>query len=75
MMSVRVRPGDPRAWDKPRVVFEGFFFQAGGPAVVNYEVAPDGKRFLMIEELASEPRLNVVQGWSRLLVDRAGPAR
>jgi len=48
----------------PEVVFEGdYVLERGGP---NYDVSPDGERFLMIrpvEGTSATPQVVVVQNW------------
>jgi len=50
------RPGSPE------VLFEGDYYFVGGGR--HYDIAPDGKRFLMIKSaMKSEARIIVVQNW------------
>ena len=48
----------------PEVLFENYYvFEQGGP---NYDVSPDGERFLMIKPVESAPatpQIIVVQNW------------
>ena len=57
----------------PEVMFEGdYYLAAGGP---NYDVSPDGERFLMIrqvEDASTTPQIIVVQNWFEELL-RAAP--
>lgn len=63
MMAVRV----------PAVLFEGDYFAVGGPGIVNYDVAADG-RFLMLKDVeVQSPHLSVVQGIDRLIRERLRP--
>ncbi len=49
-------------------------FLQGGPGGANYDVSPNGKRFLMVQEPErGAPRLNVIQGWQRLGTEKAAP--
>ncbi|MBI1955828.1 MAG: hypothetical protein HYS38_05495 [Acidobacteria bacterium] len=55
---------------KPRVLFEGVFETHGGGSgsapVANYDVTPDGQRFLMvqrIEQVQAPTQINVVLNW------------
>ena len=65
---VPVTAADTFTWTPPRKLLSGAFYQNGGPGNVNYDVSPDGQRFLMIEEAAPvAPALNVVRGWQSLL--------
>ncbi|MEE8146412.1 MAG: hypothetical protein V3T24_02315, partial [Longimicrobiales bacterium] len=47
----------------PRMLFEGTYVEGGG---VQYDVAPDGQRFLMIKtggETNEAPQITVVLNW------------
>ena len=57
------------------VLFEGDYFTTGGPGIVNYDVSPDGQRFLMLKpvDVDRTPHLTVVQGLDRLIRDRLPP--
>jgi hypothetical protein len=52
---------------KPRALFEGLYEVMDGP--INYDVTPDGRRFLMVKMERSEAptELRVVTGWDREL--------
>lgn len=71
VMAVPVTPGATSAFDTPRRLFEGRFFEAepGGP---NYDVTPDDQRFLMVlpGDTEGPDRLNVVQGWKADILRR-----
>ncbi len=46
----------------PVVLFTGRYIMGG--AVVNYDISPDGQRFLMIKGDEGQPgQINVVQNW------------
>jgi len=69
IMAVRVHPRDG-AWshDSPAKVFAGSYLTGAPVSGRNYDVASDGKRFLMIKEAASQashaaPQIVVVQNW------------
>jgi Tol biopolymer transport system component/tRNA A-37 threonylcarbamoyl transferase component Bud32 len=67
LFAVPIKAGATFDWDPPRVLFEGSYHRGGGPGSVQYDVSPDGTRFLMIEDAAAAaPRFNVVQGWDRV---------
>jgi hypothetical protein len=74
-MSVAIQPRSGFAAGSPQVVFEG---QYSAPQVGrNYDVSPDGKRFLMIKEGppadasgTPPPQLIVVQNWFEELKQR-----
>jgi hypothetical protein len=57
---------------RPRVLFEADFEQVGQIELINYDIAPDGQRFLMIERVdTSRPLyLDVVQGWGEFVQRR-----
>ena len=62
-MAVRVHTSPAFSAEKPQVMFEGNYINVMG---IEYDVAPDGKHFVMIE--ANEPNsppteLNVVVNW------------
>jgi hypothetical protein len=63
--TVDVTPGSAFTFGKPRVLFQGRFGRTGGPTA--YDVAPDGRRFLMTEFLdpPRQPvtRIHVVLNW------------
>ena len=71
-MPVETDPGFTRG--KPEVVFEGNYYLApGGP---NYDVSPDGERFLMIKQVQSAsttPQIIIVENWLEEL-KRLAPA-
>ena len=47
----------------------------GRTGIVNYDVSPDGQRFLMLKLVeGSPPHLTVVQGLDRLMRERLPPA-
>ena len=76
LLSVSVKGGATFDWEPSRVLFEGGYYFGGGPGLVHYDVSPDGTRFLMIEDAGCDvPRLNVVQGWDRLVAGGAGVSR
>ena len=75
MLSIRVRDAASLATARPTVLFQGDYFATGGPGIVNYDVSPDGQRFLMLKRVENRPpHLNVVQGLDRLTRERLHPA-
>ena len=53
-------------------------FDAGTTWRTNYDIHPDGQRFLMIEELDTEesrPRINVILNWTEELKRLVPPER
>jgi len=71
LMAVTVTPGEAFSASKPRVLFEGHFFE-GEPGEPNYDVSPDGQRFLMVlpGDTNGPDRLNVVQGFKAEVLRR-----
>jgi Tol biopolymer transport system component len=66
MYAITVHDSPTFAWEAPRELFKGTFFEQGGPGIVNYDVERDG-RFLMIQETPPQsPSFNVVRGWRQL---------
>jgi serine/threonine-protein kinase len=70
VMSVRIELGATWTGSTPSKLFEGRYFVGGGNFARTYDVAPDGRRFLMIklggggsDETAAPPSLIVVQHW------------
>lgn len=57
--------------DAPRLLFEGHFERLL-PNAANYDVTPDGQRFLMIKEAqtARPPQITVVLDWVTGLAKR-----
>ena len=74
MMVAEVRTDPALAISKPRALFEGPYEVMDGP--INYDVTPDGRRFLMVKMDRSEAptELRVVTGWDREL-RKALPSR
>jgi Tol biopolymer transport system component/tRNA A-37 threonylcarbamoyl transferase component Bud32 len=66
MMAVDIATQPSFAAGKPRMLFEGRYEQAPFP-IANYDVSPDGQRFLMLkpsESAQSAPtQINVVLNW------------
>jgi Tol biopolymer transport system component len=76
MYSVPVEAGREFVAHKPLLIFRGSY-RRGAPDTADYDVAPDGSRFLMVrmgdDELAPR-RLNVVVNWADEL-ERLVPTR
>ena len=71
MMSVRFDREDDFRPSRPLVVFEGRF-APGQSGNRNYDVHPDGDRFLMLQAAGPDPqrpRINVVLNWAAELED------
>ena len=75
MMAARVAAGPSLTVDSPRILFEGEF-EIGGFVMPNYDLAPEGSRFLMIEPFQDpEPapsRLFVIDHWFTELRQKLG---
>jgi len=71
MMAVEFTTQPAFSAGKPRVLFEGrYLTSAGSPA--DYDVSPDGQRFLMVKESDEAPaQIDVVLNWSDELKRRA----
>jgi Tol biopolymer transport system component len=79
MMDVDISTEGDFLAGKPRQLFEGSYVLAGGGyARANYDVSPDGQRFLMLKRVdqksAPLTQINVVLNWSDEL-KRLVPAR
>ncbi|MFQ5676839.1 MAG: hypothetical protein ACE5G1_13160, partial [bacterium] len=62
-MAVSFKTSPSLSFEAPRVLFEGNYLNIAG---VDYDVSPDGQRFLLLKPIeASSPRmqLNVVTNW------------
>ncbi len=71
-MAVEVGTGGAFSAGKPRLLFEGQYFSL--PGATHYDVAPDGKRFLMLKNVTPEAALtqiNLVENWFEELKQRA----
>jgi hypothetical protein len=67
--AVPVETGASFAAGNPRMLFEGDYF-AGPQGGLNYDVSPDGQRFLMIQNSAdasARPKIVVVENWAEEL--------
>jgi len=70
MMAASIGTQPTLAAAKPQVLFEGHYETAVYPFLQNYDVSPDGQRFLMIkgsEQEAPPTQVNVVLNWSEEL--------
>ena len=66
MMAVEITTQPTFRAGTPTLVFEGQYFRDIVPSEANYDITPDGRRFLMIKESEQEggPRqINVVLNW------------
>ena len=73
MMAVDIATQPGFAAGKPRVLFEGQY-EPTGYTVADYDVSPDGQRFLMLKrgdkESATPTQINVVLNWTEELKRR-----
>jgi len=66
MMVVAVAAGVDVTLSQPRQLFEQrYVFQ--NISLANYDVSPDGQRFVMIKDEAGSGRLNIVLNWTEEL--------
>lgn len=82
MMVVDIGYGPSLRASRPRVLWRGNYLAGAGsscgmagPTSANYDVTPDGERFLMIEDAsptAESERLRVVSNWSEELKNPGG---
>ncbi len=63
MMVVRVETKPTFSAEEPRLLFEGTYLQDAN--ITNYDVSPDGKRFVMIrpDEESTSTQIHVVLNW------------
>ena len=78
MMAVEITTKPGFAAGKPRVLFEGDYLPTP-LAFPNFDVSPDGQRFLMLkpseQETAALTQINVVLNWFEELKRRVPPAK
>ena len=55
---------DPRL-SRLRVLFEQRYAFGGAQTVPNYDVSPDGERFVMVKDDSASGRINVVLNWQK----------
>ena len=63
MMVVALSAGAELTLSPPRLLFEQRYAFGSGITIANYDVSPDGQRFVMVKEDSSSSRLNVVLNW------------
>lgn len=63
MMVVALSAGAEPTLSPPRLLFEQRYAFGSGITIANYDVSPDGQRFVMVKEDSSSSRLNVVFNW------------
>jgi serine/threonine-protein kinase len=62
VVEVSTRSGDI-VLSQPRVLFEQRYAFGSAQTIANYDVSPDGQRFVMVKDDSSSGRLNVVLNW------------
>jgi hypothetical protein len=67
MMSVTVSTSPALSLGTPRVLFDKPYAFGAGVTIPNYDVSPDGQRFVMVKEESGAGRLNVVLNWTEEL--------
>jgi serine/threonine-protein kinase len=63
MMVVNVSGTSELTLSPPSIVFEDRYSFAGAQSVANYDVTPDGRRFVMSKEESDSGRLNLILNW------------
>jgi hypothetical protein len=80
MLAVTVETEPRFSAGRPAELFRGNYSEAGGTNRPSYDVAPDGQRFLMMQDVAPSDQtsgatqLVVVDNWFGELMRRAPPA-
>jgi eukaryotic-like serine/threonine-protein kinase len=67
MMSVVVSTSPALKLGAPRLLFDSPYAFGSGITIANYDVSPDGQRFVMVKDESGAGRLNVVLNWSEEL--------
>jgi serine/threonine-protein kinase len=62
MLAVDVATTPKLTLSRPRVLFEQRYV-FGGQTVANYDVSPDGQRFVMVKDDSASGRINLVLNW------------
>ena len=78
MMAAAVETEPVFAAAKPKLLFEGHYETGLYPSLANYDVSPDGRRFLMIkssEQETAATQINVVLNWLEDLKRRVPTAK
>jgi serine/threonine protein kinase len=74
MMMVEVTTTPEVKLSTPRVLFEQRYAYGAGITIANYDVTPDGQRFIMVKDEVTGGRLNVILNWFSEL-NRLSPGR
>ncbi len=77
LMAVSVQAADSFVAGKPRLLFEGAYAKGPVAGFTNYDVTPDGQRFLMVksEKDSAPTQLSVVLNWFEELKRSAGTVK
>jgi serine/threonine-protein kinase len=67
MLAVALGSQAPPTPAPPRVLFEQQYSYGASQTIADYDVSPDGQRFLMVKSESSRSRLNIVFGWAEEL--------
>jgi serine/threonine-protein kinase len=73
VVDVSMRGGDI-VLSQPRLLFEQRYSFGSAQSIANYDVSPDGQRFVMVKDDSSSGRLNLVLNWLQEL-NRLVPAK
>jgi hypothetical protein len=63
MMAVDVSTSPDLTLSQPRVLFEQRYAFGSAQTIPNYDVSPDGQRFVMVKDDSASGRLNIVLNW------------
>ena len=78
-MAVPVKTEPTFSFETPKILFQGTYIIPGNPFLRNWDIHPDGKRFLMVKPFtvadsestsAGSRRINVVLNWFEELKER-----
>ena len=70
MMAVDIETEPTFRAGTPRLLFEGGVLSRGTGSTATYDVTADGQRFVMLRNVSSEARINIVQNWFEELRQR-----
>jgi hypothetical protein len=73
-MAVSVSGNAELTFSAPRMLFEQRYAVGSSVTAANYDVSPDGERFVMVKDESGSGRLNVVLNWTEEL-KRLVPSR
>jgi hypothetical protein len=70
MIVVDISTNPNLTLSQPRMLFEQRYAFGSAQTVPNYDVSPDGQRFVMVKDDSSSGRLNIVLNWQSGLTAR-----